>query len=180
MKGDKQMNFEEIYQSTYKRTLKYIICKCTNIEDVNDLIQETNVELYRNLKKGKIKIESIEAYIIGIAHNRIRKYYGKKQRNKVISIPFKEEISENKKELQSDIDLERDIVTKENAQKVWNYLKNKNTIIAKIFYLYYGMDCKISDIAKELEMSESNVKNNLYRTLKELRNVFRKEGEESE
>lgn len=174
------MNFEEIYQSTYKRTLKYIICKCANLEDVNDLIQETYVELYQNLKKRKIKIENIEAYIIGIAHNRVKKYYGKKQKDKVISIPFKEEISENKKELQSDIDLERDIVTKENVQKVWSYLKNKNTVVAKIFYLYYGMDCKISDISKELEISESNVKNNLYRTLKELKDVFRKEGERNE
>lgn len=174
------MKFEEIYQSTYKRTLKYIICKCTNIEDVNDLIQETYVELYQNLKKRNLKIENMEAYIIGIAHNRIRKYYGKKQRNKVISIPFNEEISENEKELQSDINLERDIVTKENVQKVWDYLKNKNRIIAKIFYLYYGMDCKISDIARELEMTESNVKNNLYRTLKELKKIFGKEGKESE
>ena len=174
------MKFEEIYQSTYKRTLKYIICKGTNIEDVNDLIQETYVELYQNLKKRNLKIENMEAYIIGIAHNRIRKYYGKKQRNKVISIPFNEEISENEKELQSDINLERDIVTKENVQKVWDYLKNKNRIIAKIFYLYYGMDCKISDIARELEMTESNVKNNLYRTLKELKKIFGKEGKESE
>ena len=41
------------------------------------------------------------------------------------------------------------------------------------------MDMKIADIAKALEMGESNVKNYLYRTLKELKNIFGKEGDDS-
>lgn len=172
--------FEEIYQATYDRTLKYIICKCNNLEDVNDLIQETYVELYRNIQKGKIKIENIEAYIIGIAHNRIKRYYGKKQKNKVITIPFKEEKAEANDKWTSDIDLEKDIVTKENVEKVWEYLKNKDMLTAKIFYLHYVIDNKIADISKELEISESKVKNHLYRTLKELKDVFGKEDEKGE
>ena len=44
-------NFEEIYKATYNSTLKYIICKCSNIEDVNDLLQDTYVELYKILKR---------------------------------------------------------------------------------------------------------------------------------
>ena len=46
-------NFEEIYKATYNSTLKYIICKCSNIEDVNDLLQDTYVELYKILKRKK-------------------------------------------------------------------------------------------------------------------------------
>lgn len=44
-------DFETIYEETYNRTLKYIVCKCSNIEDVNDLIQDTYTELYSMLKK---------------------------------------------------------------------------------------------------------------------------------
>ena len=33
--------FDKIYNLTYNHVLKYIICKCSNIEDVNDIIQET-------------------------------------------------------------------------------------------------------------------------------------------
>ena len=62
---------------------------------------------------------------------------------------------------------------------MWEYLKNKDISIAKIFYLHYTMDMKIADIAKALEMGESNVKNYLYRTLKELKNIFGKEGDDS-
>ena len=57
-------NFEEIYSSTYKQTLKYIICKCSNIEDVNDLIQETYIELYKILKNKKYMVlENYQNYV---------------------------------------------------------------------------------------------------------------------
>ena len=60
--------FEEIYKQTYKQTLKYIICKCNNLEDVNDIIQDTYVELYKKLKKEKeVVIDNINEYIIVIS-----------------------------------------------------------------------------------------------------------------
>ena len=45
--------FEEIYNKTYKTTLKYIVLHCSNLEDVNDIIQDTYVELYNNIKRKK-------------------------------------------------------------------------------------------------------------------------------
>ncbi len=53
--------------------------------------------------------------------------------------------------------------------------KNKDLITTKIFYLYFAMGLKISEIAKELKMTESNVKNKIYRTLKELKKYLGKE-----
>ncbi|MFQ9801920.1 MAG: sigma factor-like helix-turn-helix DNA-binding protein [Clostridia bacterium] len=38
--------------------------------------------------------------------------------------------------------------------------------------MYYSLDLTIPEIAKQLSMSESNVKNKLYRTLKEMRNFY--------
>lgn len=46
-----QKNFEEIYNSTYKNTLKYIIVHCNNMDDVNDIIQDTYTEFYKKLQK---------------------------------------------------------------------------------------------------------------------------------
>ena len=60
-------NFEEIYNNTYTYTLRYILCKCSNIDDVNDLLQETYVELYKILKtKKNITLENYQNYIIVI------------------------------------------------------------------------------------------------------------------
>ena len=32
--------FNRIYDESYDNTLKFIVCKCSNMEDVNDIIQE--------------------------------------------------------------------------------------------------------------------------------------------
>ena len=39
--------FEIIYKNTYNKILKYVICKCSNLDDVNDIIQETYIEFYK-------------------------------------------------------------------------------------------------------------------------------------
>ena len=78
-------------------------------------------------------------------------------------------------EIKDDFDLEQDFITKENVQEVWNYIKSKDLITAKIFYLYFSLDLKISDIAKELNSNESSVKNKIYRTLKQVKEFLGKD-----
>lgn len=58
-----------------------------------------------------------------------------------------------------------------DTELVWKYLKKKNNNIAKIIYLYYYEDFTIKEIANSLNLTESNVKNYIYRTLKELRRI---------
>lgn len=91
--------FQIIYENTYKTTLKYIICKCSNIDDVNDIIQETYIEFYKILKKNN-KINDKQAFIIGIARNKIMKYINNKSKIKTVSI-FQEK---EEKETLYDID----------------------------------------------------------------------------
>ena len=69
-------------------------------------------------------------------------------------------------------------ITKENVKKVWEYVNKKDAKIAKVFYLYYGLDMKIVDIAEALEITQSATKNYIYRTIRELRSIFDKECDE--
>lgn len=171
-------NFEEIYNLTYERTLRYIICKCSNIDDVNDLVQDTYVELYSILeKKQKIYLENCQNFIIGIAKKKIQKYYGilYKLKNYNIYQTKDEEI-----ELPDDFDLEVETIKKLNAEAVWKYIKSKDIKVIKVFYLYYCAELKISQTAKELNMTESNVKNILYRTIKDIKENVKIEGDINE
>lgn len=171
--------FEEIYERTYIDILKYIICKCSNLEDANDILQDTYAELYKTvLLKRTIRNE--KAFLIGIAKNRLKNYYSFKSKQKIIANFTTEEDNDAFRQISSDIDLEQDIVTKENVEQIWNYLNERNVVIAKVFYLHYCLDMKLSDVAKELHMKESNVKNYIYRTLKELQNLFGKENKINE
>lgn len=166
-------NFETIYHDTYDRTLRYLICNCANIQDVNDLLQETYLELYRLLQKKKfLELDNSYNYIIGIAKIRMKKHYGKKRKQE---IPL--ENPDFNLEIPADIDIELEMIEKLNAEKVWNFVKKKDMTIVRIFYLYYDLDLKISQIAQELNLTESKVKNLLYRTLKEIRENMRIEGD---
>ena len=67
--------------------------------------------------------------------------------------------------------LKKTVMDKFDTELVWKYLKKKNNNIAKIIYLYYYEDFTIKEIANSLNLTESNVKNYIYRTLKELRRI---------
>lgn len=163
-------NFEKIYNKTYKDVLKYIIAHCSNLEDVNDIVQDTYVSLYKTLKKNKsIELENDQAFIKGIAKNVLKRYYRfkYKEKNNI-------EIFENEElQLEANIDIELEFIAKENVSHIWQTSNNKDLQIAKIFYLYYGLDMKITDIAKELNLTESATKNYIYRTIKELKNSMK-------
>lgn len=176
MKVNEAKIFDNIYTTTYKTTLKFFVLRCNKIEDINDLLQDTYLEIFKQIRKKKIQdIEDVQAYIIGIAKNVLRKYYQSKSNIFSSQVEYIEEIT-----LDSDIDVELQFITKDNVEKIWNYVKNKNILIAKIFYCYYYLDMKLNDIAKELQLNESTTKTYLYRTIKELKKVFYEEVDKNE
>ncbi|MBS5857403.1 MAG: hypothetical protein KIC60_02745 [Clostridium sp.] len=133
-------------------------------------MQDTYLELLNKMKRNKLeKVENIENYILGIATNIIKRHYTKKKKENIILYDDEDNITELL--IQDDFDLEESIITKYNIDKVWEYIKNKELITIKIFYLYFGLGLKISEIAQELGAGESYIKNKIYRTLKELKNI---------
>ncbi len=169
-----QDDFEKIYRETYNKILKFAIVRCNNLNDVNDIIQDTYIELFNKLKKkSKIELDNVEGFLYGITNNVIKRHYFKKKNEKVVNL-FNDQ-NEETIEIKDDFDLEQNIITKENAKEVWDFLKKKDLITAKIFNLYFALDMKISEIAEELQLQESNIKNRIYRTLKEIKKELGKE-----
>lgn len=167
--------FKKIYDETYNNLLKFIVCRCSNIDDVNDIIQETYTEFYKIFISEK-KLNNVNKYIYGIAKNKIKKHYNLIYKIKTISLS-KEEDTGLIDTISSDINIEKIILDKSDLDFIWEYLKMKKIIIQRVFYLYYSLDLSIKEISNELGISESCVKNYLYRTLNELQEVMRKECE---
>lgn len=169
--------FNEIFDKTYNNVLKFVVCKCSNMDDVNDIVQEIYIELYKKLMKAN-DIQNIDSYILGIAKNKINKHYGLLYKFKMLSLNShdvkEQEIIEN---IPSDIDVEDITIKAMDLEIVWKELRKKKLIVQKIFYLYYNLDFTIKEIARELSFGESYIKNCLYRTLKELQKFMRKDGE---
>lgn len=167
--------FDKLYNETYQEISKYVVCSCNNIDDVKDIVQNIYLEAYKHITKEK---NINREYLFGIAKNKIKDYYRFNYKAKFISL-----FSNTKKDIElvdtikSDIDIERSYFLKYDTEKIWNYLKRKPVIISKIFYLYYYLELTIKEISKELNITESNTKNYLYRTLKELKTIIGKESD---
>lgn len=69
--------------------------------------------------------------------------------------------------------VEKQVLSKIDLSNIWNYLKNKSITTAKIFYLYYIDTLTIKEISSLLNLNESTIKNHLYRTKKEIINVYK-------
>ncbi len=164
--------FNKIYDETYNNILKCVLCECSNISDVNDIIQEIYLEVYKKINDIE-NIQNIDAYIVGIAKNKVKKYYRFRYKFKILSLNNEnindEEFMDN---IPSNINVENMIMEDNDLEIIWSFLKKKKIVVQKIFYLYYSMDFTIKEIASSLNKSESYIKNNLYRTLRELQNLL--------
>lgn len=174
--------FNKIYDETYSDVLNFIIIKCHNVNDANDILQETYLEFWKKMSNLEIDNSKIKSYLIGIAINKIRKHYSFLSKLKEISI-----FSKNKEELEivdnikDKINIEKYVVEEECFKELWDYIKHsKNQKIPKIFYLYYELNYSIKNIASLLGVSESYIKNSIYRTLKKLKFEFKEENENNE
>jgi RNA polymerase sigma factor (sigma-70 family) len=170
-------SFNRIYDSTKRKALIHITSKCKKTQDISDIFQETYAELFLVLSKRGINyIENEEAFVLKLANQKIYKHYTILEKLKAI-IPFtqmnnEDELFEIENVETDEIYIEDRIVKDELVQDIHSYLMKKSEDIRRIFYLYYSLELTISEIALELRMTESNVKNKLYRTLSELRNKF--------
>ena len=169
--------FDEIYNSTSKITLVYITAKCRNTADISDIIQETYMELYQVLiKRGVDYITNDKAFVIRIAKQKISRYYSLLERLKIfisISTNNEDDVEIDLSDFEANSFLLEDYaVNRILLESVQHFVHSKPEIVQKIFYLFYELDLSIPEIAVALSMSESSVKNKLYRTLKEIRNLL--------
>lgn len=160
-----------IYEETYDDIYRYVLSKCRDLEDISDLIQNTYLKFYKELKKGK-EIKEPKKYLIRIARNEVFKNY------KILSftkgnVPIFSHINEDEfRVLHQELSVEKDYESKMICNDIWNYLKKKDSLTLKIFILYFKNDLKIKDIAMRLEIKESTIKSRLYRTIKQVSTKF--------
>ena len=176
--SDVASRFEEIYHTTNKAVLTYITVKCGRVADISDLFQDTYLELYQILlKNGPEYVTNEKALALKIAKRKISKYYSlkEKMKNFISAAVVQDDGSEvDLTEYEADpFLLEEYVVNQVLLDSIRQLIQNKPEDIKKIFYLYYDVGLKISEIANELSISESSVKNKLYRTIKDLRTIVK-------
>ena len=169
--------FNEIYDSTNRAVLAFVTAKCGNIIDISDIVQDTYMELYRLLnKRGVDYIKNSKAMVLRIAKQKISRHYSLMDKLRHFVPMFVQ--SEDGGEIPlSDLEAESFLTEDFMADHILlkntrEFIKQKPEDVKKVFFLFYDAGQSIPEIAQALSMSESNVKNKLYRTIKELRTLL--------
>ena len=167
-KADVNKQFDRTYERTNRSVTLFLISKCKNFTDINDVLQDVYMEYYQVLiKKGLDYIQDEEKFLISLCRKKIATYYSFWER-----IPHKMSLDEKESiiyELCDETDYEEDFFEKEMIEDVKVILQQQSDEIQKIFYLYYTMELKLPQIARLLGISTQSVKNKLFRTRKLIR-----------
>lgn len=169
--------FNRIYDSCYAKVASYVIAKCGNILDAEDILQEVFIELYNlALRKGISYIDNPEAMVMQIAKFRLHKHYKSGEKLKrLMPLYAQNEEGEEYETVLDDIEIPDKLVNKETVDEIWRLLQSKPQEIQKIFALYFYCGNTAKEIAIYLESSESAIKHKLYRTLAEIRKFYKKD-----
>ena len=170
--------FNQVYDAVFVKVKKYIITKCHNLADVEDILQDTFLEFYTLIcKKGVEYIRNAEAMIMHIAKTKLHKHY--RLLSKIKNLPFyaKRKGSNKWTEIEQvdEVRVEQQYINAHTVDEIWKIITAKDELTQKIFALFYYDDLSITEIASQLKLGESNVKHRLYRTLAEVRSKYGKE-----
>ena len=172
------LRFNEIYDSTYTTVLSYVTAKCSNTADIQDIMQDTYVELYKILtKRGVEYIKNEKALCLRVAKQKLSRHYTLLERLKMF-VSMSGTNNDGKEAEAMDYEdesflLEDFMVNQLMLDEVRRIVGQKPLDVKKVFYLFYDTGHSIPEIAQLLSISESNVKHKLYRTLKELRELLK-------
>lgn len=174
MDNSKQ-DFEILYEATKQSTLKFITSKCLNITDIEDIFQDTYIRIFDAYKKG-FRADEPEAYVIGVAKHCLSSHYSVMQRLRVhISLNHgTDKDDEDPIDIGDDTDIENIVADKILCSKIYNEILDQPPDIQKMFYLRYLAGLSLDETAQALGMSESAVKQRLYKALRKLRRNYQR------
>lgn len=168
-KDDKEI-FTELIKSIENDLYNIAKNKVYNIHDINDILQETIIKIYRNFNSLKDQ-DSFKSWSIKILLNECNKAH--KSRYKELLL-FNKITTKNPSQ-----DIDYSIIDLENDLCFRDLLKNISPVEQNIFILHYQCDYSIKEIAEILNINENTIKSKLKRNKIKIREKYMKGGDNS-
>lgn len=157
-------DFQALYKELQPQILHYVKARIGSREDAEDITAEVFVRVYKNLDDFQWQGVSINSWVYRIAKNAIIDHYRKYNKNKN-QVEF-EKASQHVAASEKDILL--DILDDEEEKSLYVAISQLDTEDQYLIYYKYFEDLSISEIAKRLNLSETNVGTKLHRLRKKI------------
>lgn len=149
--------FELIFKRLYVPLGMYALRIVNDIDDAEDIVQETFVGIWEQLRQGKT-IDNMKAYLYMAVRNRALGFMKSKQ--EFISIDDCDEVSDY------------DIDTSERDARIWKAVDRLPERCREIFLMSKRDGMSNEEISEELNLSIQTVKNQISKAFKSLREAL--------
>ncbi|WP_317312127.1 RNA polymerase sigma factor [Clostridium thermobutyricum] len=148
------------YKSIYVYVYKQVSCE----ELSKDLTQEIFISMLRSIRNFDSSKSSFKTWLYKISSNKIIDYYRSKEYKHTIKITDIEEF-----EFRDSINIEKEIIQKENLNEILNVVNGFESNIQQIFRLKVFGEMTFKEISELISLSESTVKTKYYSSIKKLK-----------
>lgn len=180
MSSEAKAYFETVYDETILDVTRYTVSKCGRLEDVQDIVQNVYAAFYRRLLTKGPNIRDVKAYLIKICKNELSNFYRRQGRREYEMSLFsgdEDDIRHNEElETSSSIDYAACYEDKVLVAALWRDIQALPPDTARCLVLFYGYDMSLAEVGSALGLSESNVKNKIYRSRNALRQKYLMKG----
>ena len=166
---DSVETFAELYEHYLPKVLKYISYQVRDMNLAEDLTSAVFEKALTRLDSYRSDNASFSTWLFSIARNIVIDHHRVKSRKIIISI------EETFNVASEEISPEEEVIKKEELKRLDTYIRELSQQEREIISLKFGAELNNRQIAKILELSESNVGTTLYRAICKLRDKF-KEG----
>jgi len=155
--------FEIFFKGYFPRIYNFIYYRVRSRESAEDIVGRVFEKI---LGKGQITDEkgNLDAYVFTIARNEVNDYFRRQKVRAWITLDFFEDTKSDGRAL-----LEDELVARENLAGLKNAMQLLDEREQNIIGLKFGAEMTNRDIAKVVELTESNVGIILYRAIGKLR-----------
>lgn len=166
---NKKIDLDKIvddYTPYIRKIIQNMVGNNLTEEDKEEIILDTFFVLWKKYNEN-IKINFLDSYIAGVSRNLVKE--------KLKTLRYSIDIEQYQNSIEYSY-LETYTQEREEIKELYNKINNLKENDIKIIKMFYYSNKSIKDIAKELKISEVNVKTKLHRIRKKIRQELRKGG----
>jgi len=162
--------FDQLIRRHDRRILQITYSILGNLQDAQDIYQETFLKAYSNISTFRFESE-LSTWLSRIAVNLAITYRKRRQLHQFLSFDSGPEKAEGKRQLETAIENhpENSLLSRELRQKIESSLDHLSPQQRTIFVLKHFHGYKIKEIAELLSCTEGTIKNQLFRAIQKVK-----------
>ncbi|RVU54746.1 RNA polymerase sigma factor [Anaerosphaera multitolerans] len=157
------LSFDEIYEKFYTKVYRYVGYRIYNKSDVEDLVSQIFLKIYKNFNSYNSNSGSYSQWIFTIAGNTIKDYHRKNSIRNILSL------GALNKEPEDDFSMEENFERLDEYKYLRKIIHNLPKREQNLISLRYGAELSYDEIAGIMKLKPNHVGVLLHRSLKKIK-----------